>query len=169
MRKILGVGLATFFFGFGAGALYNLYLIYTNSPVVSTLRTSLTFKSSIFGDGILLPLINMLAVAFLLGHKSYLTKVVKRLALLGGVVITAYFHITQAAKGLVNWAMPTPWHWNFLGLWHAIYMFSVSSFLAFFYIIAVRVAGKEKRVPIQLVVVTVGLLIFFILLDLDYS
>src|SRR4051812_2844382 len=119
-QLILLSGLATFFFGFGAGALYNLYLIKINDPLVTQFRSSLTYKSAIFGDGILLPIINMVMVSFLLKHKVLLTRKVKNLGFFGGALITAYFHITQALEGIVNWAMPSPWHWNLLGLWHAL-------------------------------------------------
>ncbi len=165
---IISVGAATFFFGFGAGALYNYYLILTDSPIVATLRTSLTFKSAIFGDGIILPVVNMTAAYFLINHKKYLTKTILGYALISGGFVTAYFNITQAVKGLVNWAMPTPWHWNLLGLWHAIYMYCVASFLVYFYFTSIKVVVKEKRFPLQLFFVTIGMVVFFILLDLDY-
>ncbi len=73
-KIILGTGLATFFFGFGAGALYNLYLIQVNDPLVTQFRASLSYKSAIFGDGILLPIINMVMVSFLLKHQQLLQK-----------------------------------------------------------------------------------------------
>lgn len=166
---ITAVGVATFFFGFGAGALFNFYLIMINSPVVLTLRTSLTFKSAIFGDGILLPAVNMTAAYFLIKNSKYLTKTLLTYSLISGFAVTAYFHITQAVRGLVNWAMPTPWHWNLLGLWHALYMYSVASFLSYFYFAAIKIAFKEKKIPFQATIITIGLVIFFILLDLDYS
>ncbi|MBI2595743.1 hypothetical protein HYW46_03350 [Candidatus Daviesbacteria bacterium] len=165
---IIAVGAATFFFGFGAGALYNYYLILTNSPIVSTLRTSLTFKSAIFGDGIILPIINMTAAYFLIKNRKYRTKTILVYSFISGFVVLAYFHITQAVKGLVNWAMPSPWHWNLLGLWHAIYMYSVASFISYFYFTSIKSAIKEKKIPLQLILVTIGMITFFILLDLDY-
>lgn len=161
-------GAATFFFGFGAGALFNLYLIYINSPTISGLRTSLTFKSAIYGDGIVLPVINAIATLFLLRNIRYITRKTLALALLWGVLITAYFHIRQALGGLVNWAMPSPWHWNLLGLYHGVYMYSVASFLTLFYFTTFKVINKEKRVPVQFTIITLGMIIFFALLEYDY-
>lgn len=165
---IIGAGLATFFFGFGAGALLNLYLISIHSPLVSSLRGSLSFKSSIFGDGIILPIVNMIIVAFLIKKKEFLNRKTVGLALFSGLLITAYFNITQAVEGLVNWSMPTPWHWNFLGLWHAVYMLSVTSLLSLFYIILIISSKKQKSFAKEAVFVSLGIFAFLILLRLDY-
>src|SRR5581483_6825147 len=106
---------ATFFLRFGAGALYNWYLIQIHDPLVEQFRASLSYKSAIFGDGILLPIVNMVMVSFLLKHRNLLSRKVKSFGIFGGALITAYFHITQALDKVVNWAMPSPWHWNLLG------------------------------------------------------
>ena len=165
---IIGAGLATFFFGFGAGAIYNLYLISVHSPLVSTLRSSLSFKSSIYGDGIILPIVNMIIVAFLIKKKEFLGRKTVGLAVFFGLLITAYFNISQAVNGLVNWSMPTPWHWNFLGLWHAIYMLSVTSLISLFYITLVVSTKKQKRFAREAVFVSLGIFAFLVLLRLDY-
>ncbi len=168
-KYIVGsVGAATFFFGFAAGALASAYLLSIHSQLVSGLRTSLQFKSAIFGDGIILPIVNMFAASFLINHKKRLFKRIVRDSLYIGLVITGYFHLNQAVNNLVNWAMPTAWHWNILGLWHAIYMFSVCSFLSLFYLILFRFIRGTKQVPYEAYVVTIGLVFFFMLLHLDY-
>lgn len=165
--KIVGVGLATFFFGFGAGAALNLYLISINDPLVTTLRASLTFRSAIFGDGLILPIVNMVAAAFLLKNKGLINRGLLSAAILIGIITTAYFHVDQAARGLVNWAMPTPWNWNLLGAWHAAYMLSVSSFMALFYLLALKLV-RSKNTFVPTAVVTLGLILFFIILGTDY-
>ncbi len=168
---VLGVGVATFFFGFAAGALLNMYLILTGSPLFASLRTTLSYKSAIFGDGILLPVINMIAASFLLKHADLIRKKTIRKALFFGVCVTVYFHITQAMGGIVNWAMPKPWHWNILGVWHGVYMFFVASLLSLFYLVMVKKFKKEKHIghiAKEFFIVSVGLVIFFVLLRLDY-
>lgn len=165
---ILGVGVWTFLFGFLAGALFNFYLIVTKSPEFASLRTSLDYKSSIFGDGIILPVINMFAVAFLLRNSEIIKKKMLGSALFFGFLITLYFHVSQAVNGLVNWAMPEPWKWNGLGVFHALYMYIAASFISLFYIVVIRYAHKNKRLPKEAVIVTVGAIIFLILLRLDY-
>lgn len=168
-KAIIVTGLSTFFFGFGAGAILNLYLISIHSPLVSQLRSSLSFISSIYGDGILLPIINMIMVAFLYDQKKFVSRKTLAFGFLGGAAITAYFHISQALQGLVNWTMPTPWHWNILGLWHAIYMFSVTSLISLFFIVSLISFKKEKKFSGKAVIVVIGLLLFLILLRFDYA
>lgn len=165
---IAGAGLATLFFGFLAAAILNIYLLSIHSPLVTQFRASLTYKSAIFGDGILLPIVNMIVVAFLLKKASLIRKKTLQKAFFLGFIITAYFHVAQAVGNIVNWAMPSPWHWNVLGAWHAGYMFSVASLLSLFYLVVIKTMRKEKRVPKELALVTFGMIIFFVLLRLDY-
>lgn len=165
---VFGVGFATFLFGFVAGALLNMYLLWVDSPLVLQLRASLTYKSAIFGDGIILPVVNMIVMAFLLKNWVMVRKRIVHTALILGFCITSYFHVMQAMEGIINWAMPKPWQWNALGVWHAIYMFSVVSFLSLFYLVLLKVMRHKKRIPKEAVIVTLGIAIFFILLRLDY-
>lgn len=168
-KAIITTGIATFFFGFGAGAILNLYLISIHSPLVANLRSSLSFKSSIYGDGILLPIVNMIMIAFLYDNKKFVNRKTLSFGFLGGGAITAWFHINQAVQGLVNWTMPTPWHWNVLGIWHAAYMFSVTSLISLFVIVSVSSTIENKKLSKSFVVVALGLLFFLFLLRLDYS
>lgn len=165
---IILTGLATFFFGFGAGAAYNYYLIQIHDPLVEQFRASLSYKSAIFGDGILLPIVNIVMVSFLLKNRELLTRKVKGFGIFGGALITAYFHITQALDNVVNWAMPSPWHWNLLGLWHACYMFAVSSLISTFLAVSILVIYRQKKVPWQFIFAALGVFLFLIILRLDY-
>lgn len=165
---VVAIGFLTFFFGFGAGAILNFYLLAINHSLATEYRSVLTYGSAILGDGIILPIVNMVATTFFLNNREYLTTITLRLALVAGLVITLYFNINQATSGIINWAMPIPWHWNAIGLWHGLYMFSVASFLSLFYLVSIRFIAKEKELPRQVFIVTLGLIIFFILLRLDY-
>lgn len=165
---VLGTGVATFVFGFAAGAILNIYLILTHSSVFGNLRTSLDYKSSIFGDGFILPIINMFAMWFILQNSEVIKEKNIKFSLLSGLLITLYFHVNQAARGLVNWAMPTPWHWNLLGAFHFIYMLLGFSFVSLFYITLAKYMKKHKTIPMEGLVVTIGGIIFLVLLRLDY-
>lgn len=167
-QAIILTGLATFFFGFGASAILNLYLIAVNSPLIKDLRSSLSFKSSIYGDGIVLPIVNMIMVAFLYKKKEFVRKNTLIAGFFGGLLVTIYFYINQALQGLTNWTMPTPWHWNFLGLWHAIYMFSVASLITLFFIVWVLALRKQKKLYREVYFVTAGIIFFLLLLRFDY-
>lgn len=166
---VYSVGAATVFFGFLAGAIVNYYLLSINSPLVTTFRASLTYISAIIGDGIILPIVNMIIASFLLVNKKQVTKNIFHMALVFGLGITLYFHITQAMTGLVNWTMPTPWHWNILGVWHAGYMFSVSSLISCFYLVVIKMTKQKMSVVKEVILVTVGIALFLVLLRLDYS
>lgn len=165
---IVGVGLATFLFGFFAGAILNYYLILVHSSLVTQFRASLSYESSIFGDGVILPITNMIVAYFVLENKEFLRKKVIRNAIFSGLLITLYFHLNQAMRGLVNWAMPIPWHWNALGVFHAIYMLSVTTFISLFFLILVKYVRRTKTIPREALIVTLGIIIFLILLRLDY-
>lgn len=169
VHPILATGLATLFFGFGAGALLNLYLIARHSPLVAELRGSLDFKSSIVGDGLLLPLVNMFVVSVLRTHSGLVERPEIVIALVLGIAVTIYFHVVQAVRGLVNWAMPRPWRWNLLGLWHAAYMLSVSTLLSLFYVVFVRSIRTDEAMWADAAVVSAGVALFFLLLRLDYA
>ncbi len=165
---VLAVGVATLFFGFLASLLVNLYLVATNDPVVHELRTVLSFKSAILGDGFVLPLLNMAAASYLFKHRQGASRSRVVAALLLGGVVTAYVHIVQAANELVNWSMPTPWHWNGLGLLHAAYMFAVVSLLWLFLLVVIKVADRPTTFLREARVVLAGVLLFLFLLRLDY-
>lgn len=169
-KKIIWLtGLATFFFGFGAAAILNLYLYAVRSPLVLNFRSSLNFISSIFGDGLILPVVNMLVVSHLLSNPKYVNKLSLVSGSIMGLLITIYFHVTQAIKGLVNWSMPTPWHWNLLGLWHFVYMLSVTSLLSFYFVVSVSEIKQTKKLPKDFIFVILGIILFLTLLKLDYA
>lgn len=166
--KILLVGFATFFFGFGAGAILNYYLILIDSPLILHLRGALSYRSAIFGDGLLIPIINMIVAYFLIKYSVSITTKEKLMAVFIGCLITAYFHISQAMEGLINWAMPIPWQWNLLGLWHGIYMLIVALFNSLFYLVALKNI-KKKAVWLFVALISLGWILFFVLLGLDYN
>src|SRR5262249_51723698 len=89
-------------------------------------------------------------------------------ALLLGLAVTAYFHIVQAVRGLVNWTMPEPWHWNALGVWHALYMLSVASLLSLFYVVVIAAALDGEFMLRYALFAPAGIVAFFALLRLDY-
>jgi len=166
---VFATGIATFFFGFGAGAVLNLYLTRVKSPLVEELRGSLNYVSSIVGDGVLLPVVNMVAVGLLLHEQALITGTVWSVSVFLGLCVTAYFHIVQAIRGLVNWAMPSPWHWNILGVWHAGYMFAVATLISMFFVV-VALAAIDGHAPwAALAFVSAGIVVFFALLRLDYA
>lgn len=169
-HPVLATGFATFFFGFGAGAVFNWYLIRVDSPLIAEHRGSLNYVSSIVGDGVLLPLVNMVIVSFLMAHHASIDRMTLIVAVTLGIAITAYFHLVQAIRGLVNWTMPRPWRWNALGAFHAAYMLGAASLLGLFYaVVAASALARDRDVVPTAAVVTTGVVCFCVLLRLDYS
>jgi len=167
-RLVFLAGFLTFLFGFAIPALFNLYLISTASPLVVNFRGSLSFISSNLGDGIILPLVNMIIVFFLVANKDLIDKRKVLLGLFFGLLITLYFHTNQAALGLINWSMPKPWHWNFLGYFHALYMFFVSSLISLYFLVVIKDIRNNKKFPKSAFAAAIGIVVFLILLTLDY-
>ncbi len=86
-QPVVTAGVATFVFGFGAGAALNLYLIVVRSPLTTEFRGSLNYVSSVVGDGIVLPIVNMVIVSFLLSHRESIDGTTVTLAVGLGIVI----------------------------------------------------------------------------------
>ncbi len=169
-HPVLTTGVATFVFGFGAGAALNWYLIAVKSPLIAEHRGSLSYVSSIVGDGVLLPLVNMVIVSFLIAHRGRIDNTTLAVAVCLGIAITVYFHVVQAVRGLVNWTMPTPWRWNALGAFHAAYMLTVASLLALFYaVVAAGALAHDSGLALSAAFVTTGVVCFCVLLRLDYA
>jgi hypothetical protein len=64
--------------------------------------------------------------------------------------------------------MPSPWRWNAIGLWHALYMASVISWLALFVLVVTRAAREPNEVLREARIVFLCVLLFLLLLILDY-
>lgn len=169
VRLVLLIGAETFFFGFALGGIINAYLLYRDSPLVEAFRGTLTFKSAIIGDGIILPIVNMVIAAFLIANKEYITKRILRSAVISSILITSAFHLIQARYGFINWSMPEPWHWNGLGLLHASYMSFVIFLISLFFITSGRIKQKTGLSPEEGKIVSGGIIIFLILLAIDYG
>ena len=166
---VIAAGLATFVFGLLAGTLLNLYLVATNDPVVHQLRTVTSYQSAIFGDGLVLPVVNMAATSYLTRRRGQVGKRTALVALMLGAALTGYVHVMQAANELVNWSMPTPWHWNGVGLLHALYMFAVVSWLWLFVLALLGGAKRPTAMPREAGIVLAGVLFFLYLLRQDYG
>jgi len=167
-RLVLGVGAATVLFGLALGALLNLVLMARGDPIVHDLRATLSYRSALFGDGLVLPIVNMAATSYLTKHRPAFGRSLVLVAVVLGAAITGYFHVVQATNDLVNWSMPAPWHWNGVGAIHALYMFAVISWLWLFLLVVIKVAERPTALPREAAVVFTGVVLFLWLLDLDY-
>ncbi len=171
-RVLTMTALVTFVAALGVSGGTNLIMMLTDDPIIKQHKPTLAFASAWIGDGILLPIINMLMV---IAFRRWDTRPGRRhtaVALVSGMALMGVFQVVQALQGMTNYTMPTPWRWTWLGYYHMLYMGSQFAFM-FFYFIALaqawrggRVAPEQKR---QFALIAGMLLLFGLLLQLDYS
>src|SRR5260370_40426931 len=81
-------------------------------------HTVFAYHSGVLGDGVLIPAVNVAGFLVL----RYLAAAIqwRRLplyALLGLLTATSAF-LVQASLDLLNWSMPLPYHWSYVGQFH---------------------------------------------------
>jgi hypothetical protein len=138
-----GVFFATMFFGFMVQAAGNVYLNWRDDPLVSEYRATLSYTSAVFGDGLLVPLVNVFITSQLVAWRRQprVAEVVG--AILGAGIMTVGVHLYQAVNLLLNWTMTRPFEWTPMGYYHALFMWAELS-LVFFFWGQVALVGKEN-------------------------
>jgi len=137
------VFIATCIFGFLIQAGGSVYLQLRADPIAFQYRTTLSYTSAIVGDGILIPLANVLITSQLVTWRRRPHVAEIGGAMLLGALVTAFVHLYQAANDLLNWTMTAPYRWTGLGYEHAAFMFAELSFVFFFWG-QVALVGKEN-------------------------
>lgn len=165
------VALVSFVLGFLVNAAGSLLLEWRGDPLVTGYRDTLQFTSAIVGDGVLLPLTNVLIVWQLVHWRRAVRAREVAGPVLFGAAVTLVAHLFQAANGLVNWTMPRPFTWTFLGYTHALFMWAELSLLAFFWSQAGLIARLDRRAALhpRLFFVVLCMLVFARLLLADYG
>jgi hypothetical protein len=137
------VFLTTWIFGFLIQAAGSAWLRWQDDPIASHYRTSLSYTSALLGDGLLLPLVNVLIVSQLMVWRRRPRGREIAGALLVGALVTSLVHFYQAANALLNWTMTQPYRWSGLGYEHAAFMWAEVSFVLFFWG-QIALIGKER-------------------------
>ncbi len=91
--------------------------------------TVFAYYSGIIGDGVLIPAANL--GAYVLLRQLWPNLRWQRLPLyvaLGLMTAFAAF-LAQAGLGVVNWSMPSPFHWSAVGRFHFVVMWAEISYL----------------------------------------
>lgn len=171
-KLLAATALATFAAALGVSGGTNIWMIITKNKLIKEHRPTLTFRSAIFGDGVLLPIISTLMMKSFVRWKPRVNQPASLGAIVAGSVLSLVFHIAQGRGGLVNWTMTRPWRWNALGYYHFIYMSTQFSYMAlYFWLLAARLPkgdldGEQKR---DLAIVLASLALFGVLLATDYA
>jgi hypothetical protein len=134
--------LITFAAALGVSGGTNVWMLITGNDLIKKHRPTLTFRSAIFGDGLILPYINVLMMKSFSRWKPKLTPTTALVPILGGSAVSLMFHIGQGRGGLVNWTMTKPWRWNLLGYYHFVYMATQFSYMLLY---ATQLAGRVAR------------------------
>lgn len=135
-------------------------------------KTLFDYYTGIIGDGIIVPLINILIYIFILnsGYQPSILTIVEALTI--GITLDVAFHYAQARLELVNWSMPGRFQWNFAGRWHMISFPIQISYLALF-VFALRTHWGLMLSNPALKTATIGIsglcLLFLFLFAIDYE
>jgi hypothetical protein len=94
-----------------------------------TQPTVFAYYSGIIGDGILIPAVNLGAYVVLrqLRPKVHWQRLPLYVAL--GLITAFAAFLAQAGLGVVNWSMPSPFHWSEVGRVHFVVMWAEISYL----------------------------------------
>jgi hypothetical protein len=169
---LAGTALATFVAALGVSGGTNVWMLITGNPLIKQHRPTLTFRSAIIGDGILLPVISALMMKSFVRWQPRIGAPTTLASIIGGSALALVFHIGQGRGGLVNWTMTRPWRWNLLGYYHFIYMSSQFSYMMlYFWLLAGHwkeegLGAEQKR---DLAIIAGSLLLFGVLLATDYA
>lgn len=165
------VAIVSFLLGFLVNAVGSAVLEWRHDPLVTRYRDTLDFTSAIVGDGVLVPLANVLVVSQLAQWRRAVRVREVIGPVLFGAALTLAAHEYQAANALVNWTMPDPYYWTILGYTHALFMWAEISLLAFFWSQAGLIARLDRRAALhpRLLFVLLCIAVFMRLLLADYG
>ncbi len=99
---------------------YYFYKKRRGPNVFGSHRTLLDYYTGYIGDGMILPVLNVLIYLLLvsINFKPGALLVIFSLAI--GVITDVVLHYFQGKKELTNWSMSKPYKWNFAGYWHMV-------------------------------------------------
>ena len=169
---MIGTAMVTFAAALGVSGGTNVVMLLTKNDLIKKHRPTLTFRSAIFGDGLILPFVNVLIMKSLKRWKPSLSARTVLAPTLGGSAISLLFHIVQGKNGMVNWTMTKPWKWNALGYYHFVYMATQFSYMLLYLTqLAGRwpkgeIDGEQKR---DLALIGANMAAFAVLLATDYA
>ncbi|HUP27970.1 MAG TPA: hypothetical protein VM409_06000 [Chloroflexia bacterium] len=170
-RLWLITALVTFAAALGVSGGTNLVMMLTGHQLIKKHRPTLTFRSAIFGDGLILPFINVIMMKAFQRWKPRLDNPAAVVPIAGGSAISLMFHVAQGNGGMVNWTMTRPWRWNLLGYYHFVYMATQFSYMLLYATqLAERlpkgeISDEQKR---DLAIIGASLAAFGLLLYTDY-
>ena len=162
----------TFAAALGVSGGTNVVMLLTNNPLIREHRPTLTFRSAIWGDGVILPLVNCFIINAFRQWRPRLTGRTAVPSIVGGSLISLAFHIGQGRNGMVNWTMTRPWRWNALGYYHFIYMATQFTYMLLYTLQITgrwRAGGISSTQKRDLGIIAALMAAFAVLLATDYQ
>ena len=95
-------------------------------------RTVFHYYSGVFGDGVLLPVVNVMGFVLLRQLSPGVPWRRLPIYVLLGVATATAAYMTQARLDLVNWSMPTAFRWSDVGQFH---FFVLAAELSYLYVV----------------------------------
>jgi hypothetical protein len=141
-RQIFSVGILTWLLSFGYQLVFYFFYENTDRTLIYSKETVFSYNSGLLGDGILVPLVNIMAFLLIKRLEFRANRKYLFLALFFGLSFTLVAHYLQASLALTNWSMPVPYHWSGVGRFHFFFMWSETSFLFYALILSVY---KRRR------------------------
>jgi hypothetical protein len=162
----------TFVAALGVSGGTHAVMLSMQHPLIKRHRATLTFRSAIIGDGVILPIVNVLMMRSFVRWKPRMGGTPSAVAIPAGSGISLLFHLAQGSQGMVNWTMTRPWRWNWLGYYHFVYMATQFSYMALYMAELVKrwrageIDGSQKR---DLAIIAANMALFGVLLATDYQ
>lgn len=144
-RLVLMTGVVTWLLCFGYQLVFYWFYQLNGSYLIHHYDTVLSYYSGVIGDGVIVPVVNIVVVMLLREVKVKVISTRVAIAVGLGLVLTVLAHWAQANFDLTNWSMPTPYHWSLVGRFHFGFMWAESSLLIFTFIETVTSSNKLRR------------------------
>jgi len=128
-RQAMFAGVLTWLLAFGYQLVFYFYYENFEHGLIATKETVFSYYSGWIGDGLLVPLTNVLVFLLIKRLEFRTNNKHVGLALLFGLSFTLMAHYLQAALALTNWSMPVSFHWSGVGIFHFFFMWAETSFL----------------------------------------
>lgn len=152
--------LITLFFSLGVQTLFFIWFKLVDHKNLEHQHV-FDYMSGIIGDGILVPLLSVFAMKTILELRIHFDLKLVILAFLAGVITTFIFHLGQSFFNLTNWTMTKKGNWNWLGLYHAIFMFFESSFLLYALFMFFKYTSRYSDIFYSPLAIGLGILLLF--------
>src|SRR5213592_1831107 len=90
---MVATALITFAAALGVSGGTNLWMLLTRHELIKKHRPTLTFRSAIFGDGVILPVVNWIMMKSFMRWRPHLTGSTALVPIVGGSAVSLVFHI----------------------------------------------------------------------------